>query len=482
MRSQFLDNGGTTAPLELGQQRSPRIEVTVSGPHRVPFLNGRLFPGQHSATRFFFCPAGCVLLLLSFTGSANLWAQSLVPATVGPRESLQQPNRSQTPTSPDLPTNPPTSPPQLGNPNAAGNAAATATTAAAADDKGSFNAQASFTTPLKTRTTPSTAGTGGSSSPLGEAFEPSRVLAIVAGQPILAGEQLVMINEIIQTQAADAPPFVREKMLEQGMRELLPRSIERKMLYQEALLQLPATAKLEDIKKDLYKQVEEKQLPQLLKKYQANNLGELDARLRSLGGSWRAVREQIVETEIGKFAVTSQMNIDEDVTYDQLIRRYMQNRENYRVEEQVRWEHLMVSFSKTPDRGEAKRKLVSMGNEVIYGAPLAEVAKRSSDDFFAAQGGYNDWTKRNSLTNRQLEDRVFSEPVGRLSDIIETSLGYHIIRVIERQEAGIIPFTELQDKLREEILNERQSQALQRIIAKIRNRIPYEIYLEGVEF
>jgi parvulin-like peptidyl-prolyl isomerase len=123
-----------------------------------------------------------------------------------------------------------------------------------------------------------------------------------------------------------------------------------------------------------------------------------------------------------------------------------------------------------------------MGNEVIYGAPFAEVAKRSSDDFFAAQGGYNDWTKRKSLTNRQLEDRVFSEPVGRLSDIIETDLGYHIIRVIERQEEGIISFTEMQDKLREEILNERQSQALQRVIAKIRNRIPYEIYLEGVEF
>ncbi|MDP1563460.1 MAG: hypothetical protein Q8M16_18925, partial [Pirellulaceae bacterium] len=70
----------------------------------------------------------------------------------------------------------------------------------------------------------------------GETFEPGRVLAIVGGQPILAGDQMLMINEVLQSQGADVPAAVRERMIEQGMRELLPRSIERKMLYQEALL------------------------------------------------------------------------------------------------------------------------------------------------------------------------------------------------------------------------------------------------------
>lgn len=315
-----------------------------------------------------------------------------------------------------------------------------------------------------------------------ETFEPGRVLAIVAGQPILAGDQMLMINEVLQSQGANIPPAVRERMIEQGMRELLPRSIERKMLYHEALLLLPDTAKLGDIKKDLYKQIEEKQLPQMLKKYQATNLTELDARLRSMGSSWRALREQVVEQEIAKYAVMSQLDVDTEVSYNQLVSRYRQNQEQYRVDNQVRWEHLMVSFAKTPNRAEAKRKLVAMGNEVVYGAPFAEVAKRDSDDFFAAQGGYNDWTKRNSLTNKTLEEHVFSEPVGRLSDIIESEAGYHIIRVIERQEAGLIPFTELQDKIREEILEDRQQQAVAKVLEKIKSRIPCEILLDGVKY
>ncbi len=315
-----------------------------------------------------------------------------------------------------------------------------------------------------------------------ETFEPGRVLAIVGGQPILAGDQMLMINEVLQSQGADVPPAVRERMIEQGMRELLPRSIERKMLYQEALLLLPDAANLTDIQKDLYKQVEEKQLPILLKKYQATNLAELEARLRSMGSSWRALREQIVEQEIAKYAVTSQLEVDSEVSYDQMLTRYRQNQDQYRVENQARWEHLMVSFAKTPNRAEAKRKLVAMGNEVVYGAPFADVAKRDSDDFFAAQGGQNNWTKRNSLTNRVLEDHVFSEPIGRLSDIIESDLGYHIIRVIERQEAGVVPFTELQDKIREEILDDRQQQAVKKVLEKIKKRIPCEIFLEGVKY
>jgi parvulin-like peptidyl-prolyl isomerase len=317
---------------------------------------------------------------------------------------------------------------------------------------------------------------------VGEPFEPGRVLAIVADQPILAGDLLLMINEIIQNQAAEAPAFVREKMLEQGIRELLPRAIERKMMYHEALLLLPETAKVEDIKKDLYGQIEEKQLPQILKKYQATNLAELDARLRSLGGSWRALKEQIVEQEIAKYAVMSQLEVDTEVSYQELLKQYERDRDNYRIEEQVRWEHLMVSFSETPDRREARRKLVEMGNEIVYGAAFAEVAKRGSDDFFASQGGYNDWTKRGGLKDTKLEDRLFQEPVGKLSDIIETESGLHIIRVIERQEAGMIPFSKVQDEIRQRIVEDRQNAAVEKVVAKIKQRIPYEILIDGVDF
>ena len=178
----------------------------------------------------------------------------------------------------------------------------------------------------------------------------------------------------------------------------------------------------------------------------------------------------------------SQLEVDTEVSYQELLKQYERDRDNYRIEDQVRWEHLMVSFEKTPDRREARRKLVEMGNEIVYGAAFAEVAKRGSDDFFASQGGYNDWTKRGGLKDRKLEERLFQEPVGKLSDIIETESGLHIIRVIERQEAGMIPFSKVQDEIRERIVEDRQNATVEKVVAKIKQRIPYEILIDGVDF
>jgi parvulin-like peptidyl-prolyl isomerase len=220
----------------------------------------------------------------------------------------------------------------------------------------------------------------------------------------------------------------------------------------------------------------------MFKKYEVKNLGELDARLRMLGSSWRAVKEQAAEQEIAKFGVMSQVTIDTEISHDELYQQYLNQRENYTMDNQVRWEHLLVSFASEPDRANAKRKLGRMGNEVVYGAKFSEVAKKDSSGFFAASGGYNDWTKRGALTNQILEEQIFTTPVGRLSDIFESPQGYHIIRVIEHQEAGYVPFEEVQDTIREGMLDERQSVAANGLMEKIKNKIPYEILVEGVKF
>lgn len=318
--------------------------------------------------------------------------------------------------------------------------------------------------------------------PNGELFEPGRVLAMVAGEPIFAGDLLLTINEVIETRAADAPDFVKQKMVDQGIRELLPRAIERKILYHEALSKLPDASKIDEIKKDLYKQLEEKQLPQMFKKYEVTNLGQLDARLRMLGSSWRAVKDQAAEQEIAKFGIMSQVSIDNEISHDQLYAMYLSRREDFQLKNQVRWEHMMVSFAKSPNKAAAKKKLAIMGNEVVNGANFAAVAKRDSDGFLASKGGFVDWTERGSLTNKVLEERIFNEAIGELSDIIESEQGYHIIRVIERQEGGFVPFEEAQDKLREQILDQRQTEAADRILEKIKRRIPYEIFVEGIQY
>jgi parvulin-like peptidyl-prolyl isomerase len=55
-----------------------------------------------------------------------------------------------------------------------------------------------------------------------------------------------------------------------------------------------------------------------------------------------------------------------------------------------------------------------------------------------------------------LDEAIFSLPLDRLSQILEDEDGFHIIRVIERREAGRVPFTEAQVDIKEKLIESKK--------------------------
>ena len=121
----------------------------------------------------------------------------------------------------------------------------------------------------------------------------------------------------------------------------------------------------------------------------------------------------------------------------------------------------MVSFAKHPHvdsvgfHDEAYAALAALGNRVIARASLAEVARSSSDGATAKEGGQWEWTRRGSLDSKRSTMRSFHLPVGNLSPILEAADGFHIVRVVERQEASSTSFLAAQKTVKERIEKER---------------------------
>ena len=121
-----------------------------------------------------------------------------------------------------------------------------------------------------------------------------------------------------------------------------------------------------------------------------------------------------------------------------------------------------------------------MGNEILAGKPLADVARARSEGPTASQGGLFDWTNEGSLASKRLDEAIFSLPVGQLSAIIEDEPSpnladqgaLHIVRVVERKEAGRTPFLEAQVGIRETLVAERQRKATDDYLGKLRERTP----------
>ena len=83
---------------------------------------------------------------------------------------------------------------------------------------------------------------------------------------------------------------------------------------------------------------------------------------------------------------------------------------------------------------------------------MAAVSRRlpatKSQEPFAKEGGVHDWTAQGALASDELDKQIFSIPLNAMSEIIEDERGFHIIRVLERQQAGLTPLSEVQDEIR----------------------------------
>ncbi len=144
------------------------------------------------------------------------------------------------------------------------------------------------------------------------------------------------------------------------------------------------------------------------------------------------------------------------VTDAELRAAYSASMDNFRTPERVKVRHILI---KTTDKSDAdKKKALTKAEDLLKqlkgGADFATLAKQNSDDPGSAQnGGDLDWVVRGQ-TVPEFEKVAFSLQPKELSGIVTTQYGYHIIQLIEKQPARVMPFEEVKANLADQLKND----------------------------
>jgi len=109
-----------------------------------------------------------------------------------------------------------------------------------------------------------------------------------------------------------------------------------------------------------------------------------------------------------------------EVTEEEAAEYFREHRTDYSI--QVRLAHILVR-----NRPEAERALA----EIRIGTPFENVAASVSIDQTASQGGDLGYMRRGEMVH-ELEEAAFGLKVGEVGDVIASSYGYHIIKVLDR--------------------------------------------------
>lgn len=149
---------------------------------------------------------------------------------------------------------------------------------------------------------------------------------------------------------------------------------------------------------------------------------------------------------------------------------YESTKNSYRTVEKVKARHIIASpaggqvLNSTGDNAQSEEEALAKINRIaaqIRSGKITfeEAAKQFSEDASAAEGGDLGWFNRGMMV-APFEDAAFKLEKGKMSDVVKTEFGYHLIQLDDRMPAGVAPFEAVRYDVREKLLAERASQIM----------------------
>jgi hypothetical protein len=222
----------------------------------------------------------------------------------------------------------------------------------------------------------------------------------------------------------------------------------------------------------LEKQFDEVELERLLKQSGVGGRRELDQKLRSLGTSLETQRRTYCQRYLAHMWLEQHVKPSEEVNHDQMLRYYHDHQAEFTKPARASWEELMVDFAKYPNEDAAYAAICRLGNAVLAGTQFGGVARAGSDGVTAAQGGQRNWTSQGSLVCKEIDQALFSLPIGKLSPVIKSANGFHIVRVMDREDAAVTTFLQAQVEIKDKIIQQRTKKQTQDYMAEITAKTP----------
>jgi hypothetical protein len=320
-------------------------------------------------------------------------------------------------------------------------------------------------------------------SPAEPPYDPAEIIGHVGTEVIQASEVLLNVRMYIQAmtkehaaELAQLTPEERAEQLKPLEKELVKRSLDEivkvKLLVTELKQKIPAE-NLGKFETNVRGHFNSQEIKRLMDEHQATSIPDLENKLRALGTSLEAQRTVFVDRNLAGSWLSEHTKDDPaPPTHEQLLAYYKDHATEWDTPARVRWEQLTAKFDNFNSKPEAYKAIAQWGSDIWRGAPFAAVAKARSQDFAAEEGGVHDWASRGSLKSTVLDDALFTMPVGKLSVIIEDEDGFHIVRVLEREEPKHAAFTEVQLDIKSALKSTSKEKRQAEFIAKLRDRIP----------
>ena len=256
----------------------------------------------------------------------------------------------------------------------------------------------------------------------------------------------------------------KEGKVTEFRKQVLDRLIDEELLFQEAK-RLKLLADKDAVDAELQKARAQFPDPEAFKAALAQNKLNEEV-LRGVFSRNMSI-QAFVEKEVVKGVVVSDAEVHDF---------YTGNKDKFESPEQAHARHILVAVNEKADektRLAGKAKADDLLAQLQAGANFEELAKKSSDCPSAPQGGDLGFFGRGQMVP-EFDAAAFALKPGELSGVVTTKFGYHIIRVEEKKDAGLVPEAEAAPKIREYLTAQKTGTAVEQKLKALREKAKIE--------
>jgi peptidyl-prolyl cis-trans isomerase C len=175
--------------------------------------------------------------------------------------------------------------------------------------------------------------------------------------------------------------------------------------------------------------------------------------------------QKFVETKIA-----SQVKVSDE----QIQTFYNQNQDKLQQPERMHLRHILIKVDPkaTPeDKKKAKEKADAILARIKAGEDFGKLARESSEDPGSKDnGGDLSWVSRGQTVPPFEKAAMALQKPNDISPVVESQFGDHIIQLIERKAAGVVPLLDVKENIASFLKNKEIQQRLENHVKELREK------------
>jgi len=264
------------------------------------------------------------------------------------------------------------------------------------------------------------------------------IAAVVNGDVITLTELENALGPVVERIKNDTTVIDKDTLMSEAQHMVLNRLIDRLCLYQEAT-RLSIDVSDEDVENTIQAILTEKNVSY-------ENLTEYFAeRNVTLEQYKREIRDRLLKKEI----IIQEIRNKVTVSDEEIGAFYAEHKDEYEGKERVRLQQILIvkPRDENAEGTRAKRiKAARLHQMLRQGTSFLMLAEKYSEGPAAASGGDLGFVEK-GMMHSSVDSVAFKLGIGAISPVLESPIGFHIIRVLDKRGTGLKTLAEVRDEI-----------------------------------